>query len=224
MKNRFIAVLVAGLLASAPALGQPIQYRAADNINNTPVSAATPLPITGSISATNPSVGTGAATAPTSATLIGSSVSGNLQPASSSNPIPVNDAALIAQMATAVPPGANEIGSFSPKVSSLTKGTTSAMTGTTSTVLLAAPAASNYNYLTWIVCWNSHATVDTGVSLQDGSGGTVMASIPAAKLYGGSVITFPTPLKQTTAATGLYVVNETTGASVKCSAGGFTGL
>jgi hypothetical protein len=51
--------------------------------------------ISGSITATNPSVGTNAATAPTSSTQIGSvDGSGNLQPASSTNPIPVSSATL----------------------------------------------------------------------------------------------------------------------------------
>lgn len=122
-----------------------------------------------------------------------------------------------------IPAGTNHIGEVAPTTSNLTKGTiTSAMTGTTSTLLLAAPAAGTYNYITQITCWNSHASVDTGVDLQDGSGGTVFYSIPAAHSYGGSAISFSAPLKQPTAATGLYVVDETTGASVKCSASGFT--
>jgi len=54
------------------------------------VSASNPVPITGSISATNPSVSTDNTTAPTSSTQIGSQDgSGKLQAASSSNPLPV---------------------------------------------------------------------------------------------------------------------------------------
>jgi len=49
-----------------------------------------PLPITGSITASNPSVGTNAATAPTSSTAIGITVSGNLQAVSAANPLPVS--------------------------------------------------------------------------------------------------------------------------------------
>ena len=98
---------------------------------------------------------------------------------------------------------------------------TSAMTGTTSTSLIAAAGSGLKNYITQITCWNSHATVGTAISLQDGSGGTVFYSLPAAAVYGGAVISFPAPLKQPTANTALYVVNETTGASTKCSASGF---
>src|SRR5271154_2072731 len=54
------------------------------------ISASNPLPITGSISATNPSVGTTGATAPTSATELGIIVAGNLVGVSSGNPIPVS--------------------------------------------------------------------------------------------------------------------------------------
>lgn len=43
--------------------------------------------------------------------------------------------------------------------SNFVSGTTSAMTGTTSTSLLAAPASGLRNYITTIVVSNSHATV-----------------------------------------------------------------
>jgi hypothetical protein len=59
---RHIVKLAAALCAAASIVhAAPISYLAADNINSTPVSAANPLPITGSISA-------GAPFAPTSAT------------------------------------------------------------------------------------------------------------------------------------------------------------
>lgn len=112
---------------------------------------------------------------------------------------------------------------LAPSAATPVKGTTSAMTGTTSTSLLAAPGASLYNYVTTIVVSNSHATVGTDVTLQDGSGGTAMMTIPAAAVYGGAVITLPVPLKQTTANTALYCVNLTTGASTKVSVVGYTG-
>ena len=101
---------------------------------------------------------------------------------------------------------------------------TSAMTGTTSTSLVAAPAGSLRNYLTTIIVSNSHATVGTDVVIQDGSGGTTLMTIPAAALYGGAVITLPTPLRQPTTATAIYCANVTTGASTKVSAVGYTGL
>jgi hypothetical protein len=96
-----------------------------------------------------------------------------------------------------------------------------AMTGTTSTSLLAAPAAGLRNYITQITVSNSHATVGTDVIIQDGSGGTTLYVIPAAAVYGGAAISFPTPLRQPTLATALYCANVTTGASTKVSASGY---
>jgi hypothetical protein len=99
---------------------------------------------------------------------------------------------------------------------------TSAMTGTTSTSLVAAPASGRRNYITTIIVSNAHATVGTDVIIQDGSGGTTLMTIPAAAVYGGAVITLPTPLRQPTTATALYCANVTTGASTKVSAVGYT--
>jgi hypothetical protein len=98
---------------------------------------------------------------------------------------------------------------------------TTAMTGTTSTSLVAAPGASLRNYITTIICSNSHATVGTDIIIQDGSGGTTLLTIPAAAVYGGAVITLPTPLRQPTTNTALFCANVTTGASTKVSAVGF---
>lgn len=100
---------------------------------------------------------------------------------------------------------------------------TSAMTGTTSTSLVAAPGAGLHNYITTIVVSNSHATVGTDVIIQDGSGGTTLLTIPAAAAYGGGVIPLPTPLRQPTANTALYCANVTTGSSTKVSAVGYKG-
>jgi hypothetical protein len=100
---------------------------------------------------------------------------------------------------------------------------TSAMTGTTSTSLIAAPASGLRNYITQITVSNAHATVGTDVIIQDGSGGTTLYTIPAAAVYGGAVVTFPTPLKQPTTATAIYCANVTTGASTKVSASGYKG-
>jgi hypothetical protein len=98
---------------------------------------------------------------------------------------------------------------------------TSAMTGTTSTSLVAAPGANLRNYITTIIVSNAHATVGTDVIIQDGSGGTTLLTIPAAAVYGGAVITLPMPLRQPTANTALFCANVTTGASTKVSAVGF---
>lgn len=100
---------------------------------------------------------------------------------------------------------------------------TSAMTGTTSTSLIAAPAAGLRNYITQITVSNAHATQGTDIIIQDGSGGTTLYVIPAAAVYGGAVLTFPTPLRQPTTATAIYCANVTTGASTKVSASGYKG-
>ena len=100
---------------------------------------------------------------------------------------------------------------------------TTAMTGTTTKSLLAAPAAGLRNYITQITVSNSHATVGTDVVIQDGSGGTTLYTIPAAAVYGGAVLTFPVPLRQPTTATAIYCANVTTGASTKVSASGYKG-
>ncbi len=100
---------------------------------------------------------------------------------------------------------------------------TSAMTGTTTTSLIAAPASGLRNYITQITVSNAHATQGTDVIIQDGSGGTTLYTIPAAAVYGGAVVTFPTPLRQPTTATAIYCANVTTGASTKVSASGYKG-
>lgn len=100
---------------------------------------------------------------------------------------------------------------------------TTSMTGTTSTSLIAAPGAGLRNYITQITVSNAHATVGTDIAIQDGSGGTTLYTIPAAAVYGGAVITFPTPLRQPTANTALFCANVTTGASTKVSASGYKG-
>lgn len=101
---------------------------------------------------------------------------------------------------------------------------TTAMTATTSTSLLAAPAAGLRNYLTTIIVSNAHGTVGTDVIIQDGSGGTTLLTIPAAAVYGGAVISLPVPLRQPTTATAIYCANVTTGASTKVSCVGYKGI
>lgn len=102
-------------------------------------------------------------------------------------------------------------------------GVTAAMTATTSTSLIAAPASGLRNYVTQCTFSNSHATVGTMMNLQDGSGGTTIYSAPAAPAYGGATITFPTPLRQPTTATALFVVNATTGANTFAACSGYKG-
>ncbi len=101
---------------------------------------------------------------------------------------------------------------------------TSAMTGTTSTSLIAAPAAGLRNYITQITVSCAHATQGTDIIIQDGSGGTTLYTIPAAALYGGAVVTFPVPLRQPTTATAIFCANVTTSSSTKVSASGYKGV
>lgn len=100
---------------------------------------------------------------------------------------------------------------------------TSAMTGTTSTSLIAAPASGLRNYITQITVSCAHATQGTDIIIQDGSGGTTLYTIPAAALYGGACVTFPAPLRQPTTATAIFCANVTTGSSTKVSASGYKG-
>lgn len=111
---------------------------------------------------------------------------------------------------------------YADPVSIVSGAITTAMTGTTSTSLVAAPGAGLRNYLTTIIVSNAHGTVGTDVIIQDGSGGTTLMTIPAAAVYGGAVITLPTPLRQPTTATAIFCANVTTGASTKVSAVGYT--
>tara|TARA_R110000765_G_scaffold223037_1_gene327122 strand:+ start:12476 stop:14686 length:2211 start_codon:yes stop_codon:yes gene_type:complete len=78
-----------------------------------------------------------------------------------------------------------------------TAGTELAITG------LDAGGAGIHNYVTSVIVHNAHATTMGFIQLLDGTGGTVLATFPAPAT-GGSVISFPTPLKQTTANTALY--------------------
>ena len=104
----------------------------------------------------------------------------------------------------------------------LVTGTTAAMTGTTSTQVVAL-VSSKRLYITRIKCNNSSASTNTLVSIQDGSGGTTLDTLAAGDAYGGEVDTNPLPLFWTTSGNGLYAANVTNGASVICSANGFSG-
>jgi hypothetical protein len=106
---------------------------------------------------------------------------------------------------------------------------TSAMTGTTTTSLLGAPAAGLRNYITQITVSNGSITVPTDILIQDGSGGTTLYVVPAPIGTGtgtgtsGGTFVFPTPLRQPTTATAIFVANVTTGSSTKVSASGYKG-
>jgi hypothetical protein len=103
----------------------------------------------------------------------------------------------------------------------LVKGTTAAMTGTTSTQVVAA-VTSQRIYVNSIHCNNSSATA-TLVAIQDGSGGTTLDTLAAGATYGGDNRNGGSvPLFWTTAGNGLYAADVTTGASVICQASGFS--
>jgi hypothetical protein len=101
-------------------------------------------------------------------------------------------------------------------------GVSTSLTTTTAAAVLPAPAAGLRNYITQITVSNSHATVNTDVEIRDGS--TLMYVIPAAAVYGGAVLTFPTPLRQPTTATVINAAAVTTGSSVRVSASGYKGV
>jgi len=102
------------------------------------------------------------------------------------------------------------------------KGTTAAMTGTSSTQVIAA-VSSQKLYITAIHCNNSSSTA-TLVSIQDGSGGTTLDTLAAKSAYGGEDRSGASPLFWTTAGNGLYAADVTTGASVICQASGYSGV
>lgn len=173
--------------------------------NDTDVASGKPMPVQLRAS-------TGQSLSDTTGLLISTSQIGTLGQAVMASSQPV----VLASDQTSIPVG--------PLSSNMVSGAiTSAMTGTTSTSLVAAPGASLRNYITTIIVSNAHATVGTDVVIQDGSGGTTLLTIPAAAVYGGAVITLPTPLRQPTTNTALYCANVTTGASTKVSAVGYKG-
>jgi hypothetical protein len=102
-------------------------------------------------------------------------------------------------------------------------GSTAAMTATTSTSVVASAGGALRNYITACTFSNSHATVGTMILLQDGSGGATLWQAPAAAVFGGAHVVFPTPIR-TTAATALFAANVTTGANTFVSCTGYKGV
>lgn len=100
-------------------------------------------------------------------------------------------------------------------------GTTAAMVGTTSTQLVPL-VTSRRLYINRVKCNNTSSTA-TLVQIRDGSAGTVLDTLAAGATYGGEQGTGSTPLFWTTAGTALYAQNVTTGASVICTASGYSG-
>ena len=106
---------------------------------------------------------------------------------------------------------------------SLKSGTTAAITDTTTTQVVAGVASTNL-YITHIIVQNSHATVNTLVTLEEETSGTDLYKVYAFALGGGAVITLPAPIRVPTAGKGLYAVCGTTGANVYVSASGYTAV
>lgn len=130
----------------------------------------------------------------------------------------INDPSLVVQISpnsAAAPPGTLAGGA------TFVKGTTAAMTGTAATQILAA-VTSKVLYVTRVKCNNSSATA-TLVQITDGSGGTVLDTLAAGATFGGEQGTGPTPILWTTAGNGLFAQDVTTGASVICTASGYSG-
>lgn len=107
-------------------------------------------------------------------------------------------------------------------------GITTAMTATTSTAFGGGftNTASNYIYITDCQTSNGSTTVSTDILLQDGSGGTTVAVLPApaAAVAGtggnGGSYSWRSPLKLSVN-TALYAANVTTGSSTKVWCSGF---
>ncbi len=99
-------------------------------------------------------------------------------------------------------------------------GSTSAITTTGQTAIIAAQSAGVRIFVTSLTVTNSHASVGTLVTIQDGN--TTIWLGYAAPAGGGFTITFPTPLRGT-AATALNATCGTSGANVYVSAAGYKG-
>ena len=101
------------------------------------------------------------------------------------------------------------------------KGSTTSVTNTTATQIIAAPGSGLTNYITTLAVQNGHTTVGTWVKFTDGATGGTEYQVYCAAAGGGANITFDPPLKQTTANTAFHFVCETTGSDTRASARGF---
>ena len=97
-------------------------------------------------------------------------------------------------------------------------GITGAMTGTSDVSIVATAGGGLRNYMTTLLCTNSHATVGTVVQIKDGS--TNVFEGYAAPAGGGFSVTFNSPLRGT-ANTAWNADNQTTGSNTYVSASGF---
>lgn len=97
-----------------------------------------------------------------------------------------------------------------------------AITNSTTHSLFAAQGAGVRTYITQLIVTNSHATVGTLVSINDGASGTTLAQGYCAPAGGGFTATFPVPLKGT-ANTLVEAICGTSGANVYVSGSGYKG-
>ncbi len=117
--------------------------------------------------------------------------------------------------------GANAIGistTLVPSGGTLVKGTTAAITDTTSTSVISAGAGSIKTYITSILVTNSHATVGTFVKILDGA--SIIWEGYAAAVGGGFASHFPVPIVGS-AATAVNAQPVTTGSNVIVSIAGY---
>ncbi len=103
--------------------------------------------------------------------------------------------------------------------SNMLDGTTAAMTGTTTTDVIAAQATGVRIFVGTVIVANQHATQGTAVELYDGATLKATVFVDAKKT---EAFTFSPPLRGT-AATAFRAKNVTTGSSVIVSATGYKG-
>jgi hypothetical protein len=170
-------------------------------------------------------------TQPVSGTVTASNTAGDVahDSADSGNPVKVGGVARSSEI-TAVANGdrANLVTDLVGKLitlpycnpENLLAGSTSDITGTSNTSIIAPQGASVRIYVTSLIVTNSHATVGTWVNVKDGT--TTIYTGYAAAVGGGFAVTLPTPLRLT-ANTALNAACETTGSNTRVSAVGYKG-
>ncbi len=196
-------VNIADVNGVPPALTNPLPVELSDGTQAFG-TVANPISITGSISATNPSVGTNGAAIPTSSTEIGASDGVNLQPlqvdASKNLKVLVN---------AALPAGTNVIGHVIADT-----GSTTAVTGNvtvvqpTGTNLHAVLDATSTTTVTQATGTNLHTVVDSGTLTAVTA---ITNALPAGSNVIGHVIA---DTGSTTAVTGNVTVVQPTGTSL----------
>lgn len=191
---------------------------------NSPTHCAVPnsagaLPITGSITTSDASVGANNTTAPTSSTQVGSvDGSGKLQPASSTNPIPVTDVTTetntgtTATKTTVIATNTSNGNDFA-NTTNWVSGSANT-TGATAVQIIAAPGSGSI-WITGVSCFRTDAGTTTAFVTLNDTASTVVV-LPAG---GGSNPVIGTPLK-VAATTHLTFTVSTSLTTVYCNAQG----